>query len=576
MTTIQKVELPEITPQVVHLIDLLKWAREGRLRIPKFQRKFVWRRQDILDLIDSISRHYPIGALFLWGAKPMPEHHDQIGPLKLPDYQGETWLILDGEQRITTLVGVLLRDDPQWDGDLETEDPDRWRVYFDAQPEPGGGFSHLRTGEEPPASYIPAPALLDTKKLIAEANRILHSQERDEAEHWIDRALEVARAIQGYRVPIVHFTTNDLSVAVESFSRLNTRGRSISQDEMFSALTYEENDGKRFYLAGEIDKLQRSMVRSGFGEVDRTILLRAVLNAARLDMYRTDWSRLEEQVESDVRERLPTAVENAGTALQHARAFLRNHGILNMRMLPYGAQLEALCAFFGECSEPTDMQVQLLTRWFWCSSFAGWFGSANPTRVRRLVEELRDGTSKLASPTSLTTMDLEQPALPTPSRFDLRSARVKALVCVLLRLSPRLPDGTPLKLEQAAQLLFERGAAAMSLIFATVKDPNLRSSPANRILDVAPDVPGQAKDWLINLDPSVGDDVLASHAMPADALSLIRNGCKDAFLRARMEVLGKLEREFMQKVGVQWPVSTVPMPSPIDTGDEPALSEESS
>lgn len=115
-------ETPEITPQVVHLIDLLKWAREGRLRVPKFQRDFVWRLQDIVDLFDSISKQYPIGTLFLWGADPMPEHRDHIGPLRLPDYKGQTWLVLDGQQRLTTLVGVLLFGDPQWEAALDAED----------------------------------------------------------------------------------------------------------------------------------------------------------------------------------------------------------------------------------------------------------------------------------------------------------------------------------------------------------------------------------------------------------------------------------------------------------------------
>ena len=475
-------ETPEITPQVVHLIDLLKWAREGRLRVPMFQREFVWRRQDIVDLFDSISKQYPIGTLFLWGADSMPQHRNRIGPLNLPEYKGQPWLVLDGQQRLTTLVGVLLLGDPQWDKKLDTEDPGRWEIYFDARPD--GGFSHAPSSEPRPPSYIAAPALLDTMKLFSEANRILKAEDPEVAEIWVNRAQQVARAIQGYRVPIVQFTTNNLSVAVESFSRLNKKGRSIGQDEMFSALTYEE---KGFHLAGEIDKLQRSMVRSGFGEVDRTILLRAVLTAAGLDMYRTDWSRLGEQVKADTRQRLPDAVKEAERGLKEARTFLSELGVLNARMLPYSMQLVALCSFFGRCHEPTAAQRKLLRCWFWSSSFAGWFGTGNPTRVRRLVEELRDSISRDSSPTKLEHMDLNQPALPTPLRFDLRSARVRALLCVLLRRSPKSPDGTDLGLEQAARLLFDRGPEAMRALCATVKDPDLRKSPANRILDVAPD-----------------------------------------------------------------------------------------
>jgi len=562
-------ETPEITPQVVHLIDLLKWAREGRLRVPKFQRDFVWRRQDVLDLFDSISKQYPIGTLFLWGADPMPEHRDHIGPLRLPEYKGQTWLVLDGQQRLTTLVGVLLLGDPQWEKEPDGDDPGRWEIYFDAGDE--RGFRYAPRSEERPPSYIAAPALLDTMKLFNEANRILKVGNTEAAEDWVNRAQEVARAIQGYRVPIVMFTTNNLSIAVESFSRLNKKGRSIGQDEMFSALTYEEGSGGHFHLAGEIDKLQQSMIRSGFGGVDRTILLRAVLTAAGLDMYRTDWSQLGQQVKDSTRRRLPTAVKEAEIGLEGARAFLKELGVLNARMLPYSMQLVALCAFFGRCAEPTPEQSKLLRRWFWSSSFAGWFGTGNPSRVRRLVEELRDRLPRERSPTNLEHMDLDQSALPTPLRFDLRSARVRALVCVVLFQLPRRPNGTPLTLEGAAQLLFERGPEAMSVVCATVKDSNLQKSPANRILDVAQGDRSQAKNWLLKLDPSVRDEVLASHAVPLDALGLLQSGANDAFLQQRMELFGRLEREFMHKVQVTAPRSNEPAPSPIDTDDEPPL-----
>lgn len=564
-------ETPEITPQVVHLIDLLKWAREGRLRVPKFQRDFVWRRQDIVDLFDSISRQYPIGTLFLWGADPMPEHRDRIGPLSLPEYKGQTWLVLDGQQRLTTLVGVLLMGDSQLDEALDLEDPGRWKLYFDADAKPDGGFSHARPNEPLPPSYIAAPALLDTMKLFNEASRILKEGGAQAAEDWVNRAQRVARAIQGYRVPIVQFTTNNLSIAVESFSRLNKKGRSIGQDEMFSALTYEEKGGNRFHLAGEIDRLQQSMIRSGFGEVDRTILLRAVLTAAGLDMYRTDWSRLGDQVKAETRNRLPEAIKEAERGLSDARTFLNGLGVLNARMLPYSMQLVALCAFFGRCSKPTAGQRELLRRWFWSSSFAGWFGTGNPTRVRRLVEELRDRITKEQSPTKLEHMDLNQRALPTPLRFDLRSARVRALVCVLLSRSPRRPDGTVMTPEDAAKLLFERGPEAMSVVCATVKDSDLRKSPANRILDVAPDEPGQAKNWLLKLNPSLRDKVLESHAIPESSFDLIQGGDNDGFLRCRLEFFGRLERDFMQEVQVTVPESLEPALSPIDTDDEPPL-----
>jgi hypothetical protein len=111
----------------------------------------------------------------------------------------------------------------------------------------------------------------------------------------------------------------------------------------------------------------------------------------------------------------------------------------------------------------------------------------------------------------------------------------------------------------------------MRVVCATVKDSDLRKSPANRILDVAPDEPGQAKSWLLKLDPSLRDEVLESHAVPPDSFGLLQGGDNDAFLQRRMELFGQLERDFMREVRVTAPTSNEPAPSPIDTDDEPPL-----
>lgn len=566
----QVAQTPEITPQVVHLIDLLKRAKEGRLRVPRFQREFVWRRQDIVDLFDSIARQYPIGTLFLWGSQPVPKSRARIGPLVLPDYLGETWLVLDGQQRLTTLVGVLLADEQEWSIE-DDDDPDRWRLCFDAE---SNSFNHVRNGDTIPLSYVPAPALLDTVKLFSQVEKMLRSAgngagqvSREDVFRWVGRAQEIARAIQTYRIPLVEIKTNNLSIAVESFSRLNKKGRSIGQDEMFSALTYIDSGQNSFHLAAEIDRLQENMVREGFGKVDRNILLRSVLTAANLDIYRTDWTRLGDQVRQDLKSQLPDAVNEAEQGLQLALDFLKSVGVLNARMLPYSMQLVALSAFFGRCNCATDAQLAFLKRWFWSSSFAGWFGSGNAALMRRSVDELRDVVSAESAPVSLKAMDVEQPALPIPLRFDMRSARVRVLMCVLLARGPLKPDGSSLSIVEAAELVFSRGPISMSTVCATVQSSDLRRSPANRVLDVAPDIMGQAKNWILNLDPLVRDKVLSSHGIDPDSFELLKLGLNDDFLQSRLDYLCEIEKEFMLQVGVSPPLSSTPALSPLDVDD---------
>ena len=101
-------EAPEITPQVLHLRDLLKWVRQGRVRVPNFQRDFTWDRGRMLNLFDSIRKQYPIGTLLFWESAQQRPMLDNLGPLSLPPFPGGKLLILDGQQRLTTLAGILL------------------------------------------------------------------------------------------------------------------------------------------------------------------------------------------------------------------------------------------------------------------------------------------------------------------------------------------------------------------------------------------------------------------------------------------------------------------------------------
>jgi len=553
--------IPEISHQIVHLVDLLKRVREGRLRVPNFQREFVWQRKDILDLYESVVRQYPIGTLFLWGKHPPPLSRPRIGPLRLPDYKGETWLLLDGQQRLTTLVGVLLSDDPNWsvEGD---DDPVRWNVYYDAENQ---GFAHV-TNERIPDYYFPVAAMFDTVKFFGRVERMLKQGERhpEKVRAWVASAQEAAGALQRYRIPIVEIRVEDMETAVESFSRLNKKGRGIATDEMISALTYKEGDGKPFHLAAEIDNLQAETVRADFGRVDRKVLLRTVLLCAHLDIYRTDWTAFGDVTRSEVDAKLPVALADASTSLRRARELLARWGVHNVRMLPYSMQLVTLAAFFSECRSPTPQQISFLRRWFWSSSFTGSFGGSS-AHTRRLIKEFRDVLPKNAAPMQLRETDLDQAALSMPLRFDLSSARVRAMLCVLFLRNPLLPNGEPMGIADAARRVLGRGPLAMVAICPDIADAALRKSPANRILDVAE---APARQWLLNLDPLVRDRVLESHAISPDAMECLARGDDAGFLELRLSSLVEMERAFLEREGLPGPTDPRPAPSPLDADDD--------
>jgi len=80
----------------------------GKLRIPQFQREFVWSKEQTAKLIDSIIKGYPIGTFIFWETKESLPTVKNIGNAKLPEPKtGEAVLyVLDGQQRITSLYAV--------------------------------------------------------------------------------------------------------------------------------------------------------------------------------------------------------------------------------------------------------------------------------------------------------------------------------------------------------------------------------------------------------------------------------------------------------------------------------------
>jgi hypothetical protein len=168
-------------------------------------------------------------------------------------------------------------------------------------------------------------------------------------------------------------------------------------------------------------------------------------------------------------------------------------------------------------------------------------------------------------------MRLDEKALPFPKSFDTRSARVRALLLVLLQQKPRGIDGA--EIGEPWKLIAERGPSAIGHVVYRVDPKDLVSSPGNRIVAPSDAQRRQGKSWLAEVQPSVLDEVLRSHAIPKaahDALS--REDAPAKFVQLRQSYLEELERRFMETEGVTPPdLLTAPDFAPIDTDDEPPL-----
>src|SRR5947207_11475866 len=96
-----------VTPQIMLLEQVLTELANGRLRVPRFQRPFVWRPEQMLTLFDSIERGYPIGSLLVWDTDLDLPTLDRVADIDVPRPAGGGHsYLLDGHQRFSTLFGT--------------------------------------------------------------------------------------------------------------------------------------------------------------------------------------------------------------------------------------------------------------------------------------------------------------------------------------------------------------------------------------------------------------------------------------------------------------------------------------
>lgn len=89
---------------------LLDHIDSGHMALPEFQRGYVWNRAQVRSLFTSLYRRHPVGGLLVWATDSVAADHRGDGPLA----SGIVKLLLDGQQRITSLYGVARGRPPKF------------------------------------------------------------------------------------------------------------------------------------------------------------------------------------------------------------------------------------------------------------------------------------------------------------------------------------------------------------------------------------------------------------------------------------------------------------------------------
>ena len=541
----------QTTPrQLMHLLDELD---SGQLALPDFQRSFVWAPDATRELIVSMIRSFPAGALlFLQGGGAIFKAR---AAEEAPALQGQpSYLVLDGQQRLSSLyqavfgvgqsrffldIGALIAGAEINDvvrvfsveraAALERLDVQASSLMMPLTAARGSGASRWRDE---------VVALRDDE----DESRV-RALLRDVETAYIDPLVQ-------YRFPVTVLPqTTEIEAVCTIFETLNRTGKPLTAFELISARAFAGGHSLRDYWSSAVEQYP---VLSEFG-LEPYYLLQVI--ALRLGVSCKRSSVLA-MAPSDIVTNWVDAVADMAGAI----SLLRDEcGVLVSKWLPYRPMLIPLAAAWRDVASaagPTQGAMRVkLKRWFWCACFTGEYESSSASLAERDAPVLRAWLAGKKEPPVVSEFAWD------PARWRTVTVRqqglYRATIALTLTQHPRdFHTGAPLSRE-----LIEAGKIDDHHIFPRgfLKDVG-RSSDVDSVLNhclidratnirIGKSAPSVYLEEIRSVLGDAVDRVLASHLLPTGQQSPMTVDDFDGFLAWRLERFSDALAEEAGRIG---------------------------
>ncbi|GIK39256.1 MAG: hypothetical protein BroJett011_30890 [Chloroflexota bacterium] len=361
--------------------DLFTDVDRGLIKIPKFQREFVWSKEQTAKLIDSLIKGFPIGTFIYWETRDELRYIKNIGNAPLPDtLKGHiVSYILDGQQRITSLYAV--RKGVLWtreDGyEINYKD-----VSINLALDPDADEQVVVV--EPPED---APSISVHKLLNGSLTELTKEYGKDV--DLIEKIDIYRTRLTGYDFSTIVIADYPIDVACEVFTRINKGGTELTLFEIMVAKTYDEK--RKFDLAREYERLidnkkgaEKDLEDVGFETIPSSTVLQCMSAYLCQQVRGKDILKLNK---SDFIDNWSTIKNGLFHAVDYIRTHLR---IPVSQLLPYNSLLVPLTYFFirNGGKAPSVLQDKLLRQYFWWASLSGRFSSAADSKIARDLERM--------------------------------------------------------------------------------------------------------------------------------------------------------------------------------------------
>ncbi len=401
--------LPE--PQSKTFTSIISEIETGQIKIPQFQRDFVWDIQKSAQLMDSIVKGYPIGTFIFWRTKERLRSVRNLGNITLPDpVEGEfVSFVLDGQQRLTSLFASLKGSQIQREsGKVD----DYSEIYLDLTATEDDQIVTLEIADKEPDSYIRLTDLLyGGFTLLAKF-----------PERYLRLLEEYKRRIEAYNYSIVQIKEAPIDIATEIFTRINVGGKPLSVFEIMIAKTFDAE--KDFDLSEKYKALIDELRPLDYETISDATILQTVSVILEKECQKKVILKLNKDQFIAIWDKAVDAIQRT---VEYFKSFYR---IPVSQLLPYNGLIIPFAYFFSKHPDkPTGDMQKRLQDFFWRVSLSGRYSSGLESKIsqdiKRIDQILQNELPKYDWP-----INISEKFLIDNGWFSAGRSFIKAILCL--------------------------------------------------------------------------------------------------------------------------------------------------
>jgi len=341
-----------------NLKKIFSELENGNIKIPRFQRGYVWERSKIVKLLNSIYFQYPIGSFFIWVASlDYKNFCREITELELPEKpeSNNYSFILDGQQRITSLY-VALKGKKLNGIDFST-------ICFNLEKKE---FQIPRLKNE--KHNIPAWKLFDTTAYGDILSEYVVN-DRTKSEVWRD----CQQIFTDYPISVIISLKMDLEQVVNIFERINQGGKRLSLFDLVHASAWSPD----FDLREKIKEFNNEPNVKYFGGIEEEVFIQS------LSLNEFDDCRNQNQLNLTA-DSASKIWEKTIECIRLSIDFIKILGVRFIDFIPYNSFLPVIQYYFYKSGNKTikSEHVNLIENWFWSATFSQRYSSSSLTLMK--------------------------------------------------------------------------------------------------------------------------------------------------------------------------------------------------